>query len=243
MSFDIAAQIEQWRKHLLDTTKRNRLINFKTGQTGGISLLHPAVDTVWDRLLGGGRLTFVWKRDLIDLPEEPEEEARSASEGAEAPDPPKDLLAQRPQVAAGFRPQRAQVAASPPPTLDVLQQCLQSPRLRGDDIVTELTDKRLAARLGRLALNARESQAEQGVTILFVAFGFLRWFESEDSQEEVRSPLLLVPVRLDRDHVEAPWRLQAEEEEVLPNFTLAQRMQADFKLRLPDENDVALDPD
>src|SRR5262249_19101086 len=78
---------------------------------------------------------------------------------------------------------------------------------------------------------------------LFVAFGFLRWFESDDSKEEVRSPLLLVPARLERASVEAPWKVSAEEDDVLPNHTLAQLLQADFRVRLPAEKDVPLDPD
>src|SRR5204862_264251 len=58
-----------------------------------------------------------------------------------------------------------------------------------------------------------------------------------------RSPLLLVPVRLERDNIDAPWRLQAEDEDILPNHTLAQRLLADFKLRLPAVEDDSIDPD
>jgi len=131
MSFDIAAQIEQWRKHLLDTTKRNRLINFKTGLTGGIALLHRASIPSGTGSSAAADFTFVWKRNLVDLPEEPPEDAEVAQSASEGTDTPADLLAQRPQVAAGWSlAQRAQIAAPPPPALDILQQCLESPRLR-----------------------------------------------------------------------------------------------------------------
>ena len=36
MPADIALQIERWRGRLLDTSKRNPLINFSTGRSGGI---------------------------------------------------------------------------------------------------------------------------------------------------------------------------------------------------------------
>src|SRR5262249_15592254 len=124
---------------------------------------------------------------------------------------------------------------------DVLARCRRSPRLRPDHLLTELPDRQLAGRLNRLALNSRESLAEQGVATLYVAFGFLGWFESPDSQVEVRSPLLLVPVRLDRESIEAPWRLQAEDEEVLSNHSLAQLLENNFRLRLPDPEDETPD--
>src|SRR5262249_8410348 len=79
---------------------------------------------------------------------------------------------------------------------------------------------------------------EQGVSTLYVAFGFLRWFESPDSKVEIRSPLLLVPVCLERDSIDAPWRLRAEEEDILPNYSLMQLLAAEFRLDLP-----APDPD
>jgi very-short-patch-repair endonuclease len=222
MPFDIAAQIEDWRKKLLDTTKRNRLINFKVGRTGGIPLVYPDPSDLWHRLVtSASALTFVWKRDLVELPTE---EGEVAEDGLPAIyDPPEEPEQQTSQ--------------------DVLGRCLRSPRLRPNHLLTDLPDRALASRLNRLALNARESLTEQGVAILYVAFGFLRWFESADSQVEIRSPLLLVPVRLERDSVEAPWKLQVEDEDILPNHSLAQLMAHDFRLRFPVPEDDATDAD
>jgi very-short-patch-repair endonuclease len=221
MPFDISARIEAWRTLLLDTTKRNRLINFKTGGTGGIALAHPDPGDLWHCLVTNNHaLTFAWKRDLIDLPPDPEEGRGS----------PLALF----DPAEPLKPAGEQ---------DILERCRRSPRLRPDHLLTDLTDRRLAARLTRLALNSRESLTEQGVATLYIAFGFLRWFESPESLVEVRSPLLLVPVRLERDSVEAPWRLQAEDEDVLPNYSLAQMLLKDFRLRLPAPEDDMTDAD
>jgi hypothetical protein len=106
-----------------------------------------------------------------------------------------------------------------------------------------LPDRLLRTRLTRLALKSREALSEQGVVVLYVAFGLLRWFDSPDSKVEIRSPLLLVPVRLERDNIEAPWRLQAEEDDVLPNHSLAQLMAKDFGLRLPTTEETPGDTD
>ncbi len=208
MAVDVTGQIERWRNLLLDTTRRNRLIHCRTGRGGAVALHHPTPAELWKQLLVEPRpLTFPWKRDLLELTEQDEEEDQGLS------------------------------------SEEVLALCLISDQLRIDHLVTELTDKRLQTRLSRLALSARESLSEQGVAILYIAFGFLRWFESRDSDEETRSPLLLVPVRLERDGVDAPWRLVADEDEVLLNHTLARRLRSDFNVTLPGEAEVKLDPD
>jgi hypothetical protein len=106
-----------------------------------------------------------------------------------------------------------------------------------------LTDKQLNARLKRLALNAHEAGTELGVNTLFAAFGLLRWYESDDSTEPVLSPLLLVPVRIDRDTVESPWVLRPEADEVRRNDTLAELMKADHRVAFPQIEDLLDDPE
>jgi very-short-patch-repair endonuclease len=222
MPFDMNASIEAWRTKLLDITKRNRLISFKAGRTGGVSLVHPDPGELWHRLvLSDEALTFVWKRDLVELPPDAEEGASAGS-------------------LTLFDPVETPERETDP---DVLERCRHSPYLRPEHLLTDLPDRRLAGRLTRLALNSRESLTEQGVATLYVAFGFLRWYESPDSQAEIRSPLLLVPVRLERESVEAPWQLHAEDEDLLPNHSLAQLLANDFRLRLPLPEDEAPDAD
>ena len=71
MPFDIDARIGEWQKSLLDTTRRNRLIKFTAGRSGGLTFLHPAGDDLWQGLVVEGRpFTFPWKRDILDLPAE-----------------------------------------------------------------------------------------------------------------------------------------------------------------------------
>ena len=79
-----------------------------------------------------------------------------------------------------------------------LEQCLESRAL------TDLQDRALGNRLNRMSLNIRTALSEQGVNVLFVAFGFLKWFEAEHSDESRLSPLLLVPVCLERIGATAP---------------------------------------
>jgi hypothetical protein len=37
-----------------------------------------------------------------------------------------------------------------------------------------------------------------GVSTLFLAFGFLEWYEADDSDKKAYAPLLLLPVKVER---------------------------------------------
>ena len=66
---------------------------------------------------------------------------------------------------------------------------------------TPLTLARLNLRLRETFRQARLSIEEQGVNILYLALGMLRWYESDSSTTERRAPLILIPVQLARSSV------------------------------------------
>ncbi len=222
MASDLAAPLDHWRAQLLDTTKRNRLIHCRLGRSGGIPLVSPGLDDLWQRLIVEGKtMQFVWKEDLLDRSTEPRTPALD------------DVLT--------LPLDEDLETAEPSAPAEELELCLHSRRYDPrQHILTAWTDRQLGARLTRLALKARESLSEQGVVTLFLVFGVLRWFESPESEGEILSPLLLVPATLQREAVGAPWLIRADEEELVPNYTLAQRLHDDFRLSLPlpDEREV-----
>ena len=71
---------------------------------------------------------------------------------------------------------------------------------------TSLTSARLQSRLIKTERDARTFVEEQGVNILYLALGMLRWFELESSQESRVAPLVLVPVTLERSNVRERFR-------------------------------------
>jgi hypothetical protein len=56
----------------------------------------------------------------------------------------------------------------------------------------------LDSRLARIAADARLAEQETGLSTLFLAFGFLRWYERTDGETVSFAPLLLLPVELKR---------------------------------------------
>ena len=94
---------------------------------------------------------------------------------------------------------------------------------------TEL--ERILKNLNRRSLS---DYRERGVRILHAAFGMLIWKEMGTS-EEVRSPLILVPIELTRESVREPFSISVPpvEEEVILNPALQVKMKNDFKIELP----------
>ncbi|KPL54135.1 hypothetical protein ABB55_19540 [Prosthecomicrobium hirschii] len=48
---------------------------------------------------------------------------------------------------------------------------------------------------------ARLAEQESGLSTLFLAFGFLEWYESETSDKPLYAPLILLPVRIERERL------------------------------------------
>lgn len=99
---------------------------------------------------------------------------------------------------------------------------------------TTLGPEALQRRLLRLFTDARTAEEEQGVNILYLAMGFLRWYESDSSDVLRESPLILVPVELVRDDRRATFNLRARDTEIFPNLPLQERLRADFGFELPE---------
>src|SRR3984893_14876704 len=81
---------------------------------------------------------------------------------------------------------------------------------------------------------AKTAEEEHGVNILFLALGFLRWYEDEESDVPRDAPLILLPVYLGRDAKRSTFDLKLREEEVATNQALQERLRGDFGLTLPD---------
>lgn len=102
---------------------------------------------------------------------------------------------------------------------------------------TKLTPEQLQTRLLSLYYDALTSEEEQGVSILYLACGFLEWYESPSSDQTRFAPLLLIPVDLERPTVTDRFRLRYREADISTNLSLQGKLAAEFTIALPDVND------
>ena len=104
---------------------------------------------------------------------------------------------------------------------------------------TVLGPETLQKLLRKRARDAQTIEQEQGVNILFLALGFLKWFENENSNVQRNAPLLLIPVSLKRNARTSKHDLEFREDDILTNLSLQERLKTDFGIVLPDVPDVA----
>ncbi|MBS3913958.1 MAG: DUF4011 domain-containing protein, partial [Bacteroidetes bacterium] len=99
---------------------------------------------------------------------------------------------------------------------------------------TALTEERLFLSLLKIHTEAETYIQEQGVNILFIALGFLHWYEADSSDKIRKAPLLLLPVTLSRIGTKDGFKIDYTGDDLVQNLSLAAKLKADFKLNLPE---------
>lgn len=98
--------------------------------------------------------------------------------------------------------------------------------------------KQLSRILYNLSLRAKTAREEQGINILYLAFGFMTWRDSQKG-EFCKSPLVLVPVELTREAIGQPYQLAMLEDDLVLNPTLQEALRQFYAIQLPSvDNDL-----
>ena len=99
---------------------------------------------------------------------------------------------------------------------------------------TELTAQALHKKLLALFREARSIEEELSVNVLYLALGFLKYFEAEASSIERLAPLILLPVELKRSSVKHMFSVSCRDEDLATNQSLAQMLLEEHDLVLPE---------
>lgn len=119
---------------------------------------------------------------------------------------------------------------------ELLKGEFQSGRLR-----TAVTRQELDRRLLEIYREWHTSLEEGGASTLFLALGFLAWYESGTSQQRLLAPIILIPIELERRSVQEGFRICLADEEPRINTTLMAMLARDFELRVPVADPIPLD--
>jgi Protein of unknown function (DUF4011)/AAA domain len=103
-----------------------------------------------------------------------------------------------------------------------------------DALQTRLEPEALQKKLLKIAREAQTAEEESGVNILYLALGFLTWFEDESSNTAREAPLVLLPVELARNVRTSSYELRRRQDDILTNLPLQQRLHDDFGIDLPE---------
>jgi len=74
---------------------------------------------------------------------------------------------------------------------------------------------------------------EQGYTILFLALGFLEWYEPTNPEKILKAPLVLIPVEMTRERVRNIYHVIWTEEDIFTNITLKTKL-SELGVTLPE---------
>lgn len=99
---------------------------------------------------------------------------------------------------------------------------------------TRMTPNALQKRLLDLYFDARTLEEEQGVNILYLGLGTLKWIDPNNDENVRYAPLILVPVALERGSAADRFKLKVRSEEFASNLSLEAFLDRIHKIRMPE---------
>ena len=92
------------------------------------------------------------------------------------------------------------------------------------------TEDAVAKALTTIYRAAKNDLEETGSNTLYVAVGFLEWYETETSETARRSPIILIPAELVRSRVGGTFSIVASGAEIRVNTTLIEKLKHDYRI-------------
>lgn len=225
----VVDKVNRARLELLDLSTRNRLLSTpRTGRARTVEVINELAKVMYQTLVvEGKRFTFIPGREEPVLVGE---ELPELEEGMELDD---TMLLEMPAD--------SEFLAQPDLELDEHGRVVSQ---WDAHLTTRLTPTGLQKRLLDLYIDARTLQEEQGINVLYLAIGYLKWCAPSAPKIERYAPLVLIPVALERSNAGERFHLRWQGDDVQANLSLQLFLQRQFELHLPDINDFeALDID
>ncbi|GAA0432234.1 DUF3320 domain-containing protein [Lentibacillus halophilus] len=108
-------------------------------------------------------------------------------------------------------------------TSNILADDMKHNRLR-----SILTETKLEKELVKLYRKAKNTLEETGANSLFIALGFLKWYDPKSYSQERFAPILLLPVDLVRMSAKKGYYIRARDEEIQINISLIEYLKQTF---------------
>lgn len=206
-------KLEKWAELLLDTGKRNNLINFKDTKSSTVEVLLPEPSVLFEKIEETTSFNVfdpkIIEYDYGDYISEPEQ-----------------LL----QKSSGVALTKKQVF------LDRYSSRVK----RQNQILVYSTSGNPISTLKNIEKKSREFLEERGVNVAYMAFGFVNWKENDTSNIFFHAPLLLVPIQLSQTSAVSSYTISPTEDDIVTNVTFAYKLNAEYGIKLPDYNDESL---
>ncbi len=238
--------LEKIRQKLLDITRRNNLLNYKES-TRSIRVIEEQANDVFKILVTDSK-----SMEFIPLDEESAHQLHEASKSHALKQT--ELLEQHPEQSSFEEESSTIVSGSIQDDLIGITHDPQSSdvpirdKQRDIFLQTNLESAPLERRCKKLGRESRTGIEETGSNFLYLALGFLEWYESPDSAELNRAPLILIPVSIERKKLDRntncyTYAVTYTDEDLETNISLGERLDRDFDLILPEYSEDSLPKD
>lgn len=203
-------KLDRWAQQLLDTGKRNNLINYKDSKSSSAEVVFPSADDLYNRCLSSSSFEIFDPKISVD--EINDEDDVPVSD---------DI----PLESAGKTKKSEYVS-------------LYKSRIRRNNqvLVYSNTPNPITA-IKNIDKKSRSFLEETGVNVAYLAFGFVYWKENIDSSLINRAPLLLVPITLRNESSISPYYIELTEDDVVVNPTFNYLLSAQYGITLPEYED------
>ena len=131
-----------------------------------------------------------------------------------------------------------------PPLQEYLEMENGDGRHEDTFLQTKLSPEKLDKVLLTIENEAHTLLQEQGIEVLYLAIGMLKWYEDKNSSKARYAPLILIPVELKRSSAKDTFSISYTQADLGPNLALAAKLKGEFNVELPlfgDELDEELD--
>ena len=198
-------KLEKWAELLLDTGKRNPLINFSDNKPLTVEVLLPDVNVLFDKI--DGTTSFEVYDPKIAEDDDEEELFDSVSENV--PNEPNAEQLELKEFSSDEKATQTKLAdftdtkTTQSPKVEVnakeayLEQYSRKIRRQNQMLLYSTRSTSMAA-IKKIDKKAREYIEETGVNVAYMAFGFIHWKESAASGFVYQAPILLIPIQLEQ---------------------------------------------
>ncbi|MGB3961931.1 MAG: DUF4011 domain-containing protein, partial [Sulfurimonas sp.] len=242
---EFSARLQQTRIRLLDLTKRNKLVSYKKpAKARHLKIIDESPDFIYHRLVvDEGQFKFKYipepdknqnSNELVFVKKQSTEENQSKNIADILEDSPADALltAEERAKELGFD------ISNELPEIDLTDKDVDV-KYVDDYLQTLHYPTELEKILKKIDLDARSLIQETGANMLYIILGVLEWKESSDSDVKIKSPLVNIPVTLQRGNLNREtntyeYILKYDGDELDTNKSLAEKLANDFNIVLPE---------
>ena len=250
-----SVKFDLWERKLLDLSTRNSLLNLRI-KGHCVPLFVPGCGDLEDTLVDNKEYRIIARKSPDKKAEKEEaktadtnnEEKPAAIEASDETAALPEAIPSEPAAETKAPAKKAEATGIPAKDYsieelaktDEFKEYITTEMGKGK-LCSSLTSAELDDKIKELYRGAKASIEENGASTLYLAVGFLKWFE-KDKTDPYYAPILLIPVELVRKSILLGYAMRKREEDTQFNITILEKLRQDFGIDVTElQGDLPVD--